>query len=265
MPRIGYIHSWTSTQDEGWVRMVFDKLKIPYSYFGDNVVRQGNLRAKYDVIIYPNGPIQVDGAQAPAGGTPQPYKKTELTPNIGTAPDSTDDRRGGLGRDGLRALEEFVAQGGLLITEGRAASLFPEYRLLPGVAVDQVEGLFAPGSVLKVLLSDKTSPILYGYDQNALGAIYKNGPNLVVGGGRGAGAGRGAALPPGVGGGNLQPMATPPRLTTLEGGPPPARDRAAALYGPGRHNSAVFRARAEASRSLRLPRTITVRSSAGKR
>lgn len=233
VPRIGYIHSWTSTQDEGWVRMVFDKLKIPYSYFGDNIVRRGNLRARYDVIIYPNGPIQVDGAEAPTGGTPQPYKKTELTPNIGTAPDSTEDRRGGLGRDGLRALEEFVAQGGLLIAEGSAASLFPEYRLLPGVAVDQVEGLFAPGSVLKVLLSDKTSPILYGYDQNALGVMYKNGPNLVLGGGRGAGMGRGAALPPGVGGGNLQPMATPPRLTTLEGGPPPAQAAAAGGRGAG--------------------------------
>jgi hypothetical protein len=50
--------------------MTFDKLKIPYAYFGDNLVRLGNLRAKFDVIIYPNGPVTVDGGEIPAGGTP---------------------------------------------------------------------------------------------------------------------------------------------------------------------------------------------------
>ena len=54
VPRIGYIHSWQSTQDEGWVRMGLDMYKIPYKYFGDNEVRKGNLRAQYDVILYPD-------------------------------------------------------------------------------------------------------------------------------------------------------------------------------------------------------------------
>jgi hypothetical protein len=101
----------------------------------------------------------------------------------------------------------------------------------------QAEGLYAPGSVLKTLLGDKASPILYGYDQKALGVMYKGGPNFQVstggfGGGRGGfGGGRGGNLPPGVGGGNLQPMATPPKLTTLDEGPPPA---APAGSGSGR-------------------------------
>jgi hypothetical protein len=224
VPRIGYIHSWSSTQDEGWVRMALDKYKVPYSYFGDNTVRQGNLRAKYDVIIYPNGPFQVDGGEMPTSGTPQPYLGTAVTPNIGTAPDTTEDRRGSLGRDGLKALEEFVEAGGVLIAEGTPATIFPEYRLVPGVSIDQPEGLFAPGIVIKTLLGDKSSPILYGYDQDALGAMYKNGPILSLsaggrGGGRGGG-GRGGGMPEGVGGGNLQPMSAPPRLTTLAGPPP---------------------------------------------
>ena len=45
-PRIGYVHSWTNTQNEGWVRMAFDKLKIPYTYFGDTKLREPNLRAE---------------------------------------------------------------------------------------------------------------------------------------------------------------------------------------------------------------------------
>jgi hypothetical protein len=218
VPRVGYIHSWSSTQDEGWVRMALDKLKVPYTYFADNTVRQGNLRAKYDVIIYPAGPVQVDGGEMPTSGAPQPYKKTDLTPNIGTAPDTTEDRRGSLGRDGMRALETFVQEGGVLIAEGPPAAVFPDYRLVPGLATEQPANLWAPGSVMKTILGDRTSPILYGYDQNALGVMYNSGPVLALtaGAGRGRGGGRGA--PPSFQP-NLQPMATPPRLTTLDGPP----------------------------------------------
>ena len=96
--------------------------------------------------------------------------------------------------------------------------------------------------MLKTLLGDKTSPILYGYDQKALAVLLKNGPVLSAGGGGcggrgGRGGGRGGALPAGVGGDNLQPMATPAELTTLDGGPaerrPGRRRRAGAAAGGG--------------------------------
>ncbi len=46
VPRIGYIHSWGNTQDEGWVRAALDYYKIPYTYFGENeVVEAGSARA----------------------------------------------------------------------------------------------------------------------------------------------------------------------------------------------------------------------------
>ena len=44
VPRIGYIHTWTSTQDEGWVRMAFDNFKVPYTYFADNLVRRATCK-----------------------------------------------------------------------------------------------------------------------------------------------------------------------------------------------------------------------------
>lgn len=229
VPRVGYIHSWTSTQDEGWVRLGLDMHKIPYTYFGDNLVRRGNLRAKYDVILYPHAQVSAEGLGMPAAGEPQPYRKTDLTPNIGTAPDQTDDRRGGLGRDGLRELEKFVQEGGVLITEGGTTGTLVEYKLAPGVNLADAQGLYVRGSVLKTLLGDRTSPILYGYDQNAIAVLWSNSPVLsagpggfaVGGGGRGGRGGRGG-LPPGVGGGNLQPMSAPAQLTTLEGGSAPA-------------------------------------------
>ncbi len=53
VPRIGYIHAWSNTQNEGWVRAALDTYGVPYTYFGDIKLREGNLRQKYDVIIYP--------------------------------------------------------------------------------------------------------------------------------------------------------------------------------------------------------------------
>jgi hypothetical protein len=234
VPRIGYIHSWQNTQDEGWVRMAFDKLKVPYTYFGDNVVRQGGLRAKYDVIIYPHAGVQADSEGIPSG-TPVPYKgNPSLTPNIASAPDQTDDTRGGLGRDGLRELAKFVNDGGVLITEGGTSTLFPQYEITQGIAIDNAGSVYAPGSVVKVVLGDKTSPILYGYDQNALAVMFRGNPLLSIGarpapaggepqagrGGGGGGRGGGAGLA-GVSNINMQPMSALPRLTTLDG-PQPA-------------------------------------------
>ena len=227
VPRIGYIHSWGSTQDEGWVRMALDKLKVPYTYFGENLVRQGNLRAKYDVLLYPHAQVNADTEGMPTTGNPVPYKKTDLMPNIGTAPDQTDDTRGGLGRDGLRELAKFVAEGGLVITEGATSTLFPRYQLTTGLTIDNPQGFWTRGSVLKTVISDKSSPVVYGYDQNTLAVMYASSPIFGLGNntgapaGGGGGGGRGGDIP-GVGGGNTQPMAQAPRLTTLDGPPPPA-------------------------------------------
>ncbi len=222
VPRIGYIHSWQSTQDEGWWRLAFDHLKVPYDYIGDNEVRKGNLRAKYDVILYPQtGGVDITSEGIPAGD-PVPYKGTPITPNIATSPGNTDDTRGGLGKDGLKELVKFMNDGGVLIAEGTPARTFTT-QLTEGVGLHNPDGLYAPGSVLKTLLGDTTSPILYGFDQKSLGVLYNVGPIFTIGpstgsGQAGGGGGRGGALPAGVGGGELQPMGAAPQLTTLDGG-----------------------------------------------
>ena len=224
VPRIGYIHTWTSTQDEGWVRMALDAFKVPYKYFGDNLVRQGSLREKYDVLVFPHAggsgnALVYGGVQ---GTEPRPYKKSDDTPHLGIQ-DSTDDMRGGLGYDGLQELYKFVQQGGVLITEGGTSTIFPEFNLSPGVSIEDGDGLYVRGSVLKAMLGDKSSPVLYGYDQNTMAVYFNQAPILSVGPG---GAGRGGRGGPGVDGGpgsyNMQPNSVQPRLTTLDG-PPPAQ------------------------------------------
>ena len=138
VPRIGYVHAWQNTQNEGWVRAALDTYGVPYTYFADKKLREGNLRQKYDVIIYPHvgGSAQSQVNGIPKTGTmPLPYKKTAETPNLGVQ-DQTDDIRGGMGWEGLMELYKFVREGGTLITEGSTATIFPEYNVTTGVTVE---------------------------------------------------------------------------------------------------------------------------------
>jgi hypothetical protein len=210
IPRIGYIHSWANTQNEGWVRAAFDTYGVPYTYFADIKVREGNLRQQYDVIVYPHvgGSAQSQVNGIPRTGTaPLPYKKTDATPNLG-AQDQADDIRGGMGLEGLMELVKFVQQGGTLITEGSTAIIFPAYNVTNGVTVENPEGLFVRGSVLRGVFADRRSPIAYGYDAQ-VPVYFNQDPVLSVGGGGGFGSGGGRGDGggiPGVGM-NITPMA----------------------------------------------------------
>ncbi len=225
VPRIGYVHSWSRTQDEGWVRAALDHYGLTYTYFADQKLKEGNLRSKYDVIIFPHvgGTSQsmINGV-AMTGNAPIPYKKSDLTPNFGYL-DSTDDIRGGMGLDGMMELTKFVEQGGLLITEGSTASLLAEYNLGGGVTVEKPAILFARGTILRSTITDLKSPIAYGYEAKDLPVYFSQAPVLAVaaggfGGGGFGGGGRNAGGPINGGEGqNVTPNAIPMRTYPLEG------------------------------------------------
>ena len=210
VPRIGYVHAWSNTQNEGWVRAALDTYGVPYTYFGDIKLREGNLRQKYDVIIFPhvggNAQSQVAGIPK-TGSMPLPYKKTAETPNLGVQ-DQADDIRGGMGWEGLMELVKFVREGGTLITEGSTSTIFPDYNITSGVTVETPDDLFVRGSVMRGVVSDRRSPIAYGYDAQ-VPVYFSQEPVLNAGGGGfgGFGGGRGGDSLPGVGM-NTQPMAT---------------------------------------------------------
>ena len=180
IPRIGYIHSWSRTQDEGWVRAALDHYSVPFTYFADQKLKEGNLRSKYDVIVFPHvggtSASMINGI-AMTGTAPIPYKKTEQTPNLGGV-DESDDIRGGMGLEGLQELAKFVQQGGTLITEGSTATLMAEYNLAGGVTVEHPAELFARGSILRGVFSDLKSPIAYGYDGKDLPVYFNQDPVL---------------------------------------------------------------------------------------
>ncbi|HEX6315016.1 MAG TPA: M14 family zinc carboxypeptidase [Gemmatimonadaceae bacterium] len=241
IPRILYLHSWSRTQDEGWVRAALETYGVPFTYMADKeLAGMTDIKSRFDVVIYPhvggNAESVVNGV--PMTGTqPIPYRKTAETPSFGT-PDSTSDIRGGMGYEGLMNLRQFVEDGGTLITEGSTSTIFPEYKLTPGVSVESPQGLFVRGSIVRGMVADARSPLAYGIGENQLPVYFNQGPVLNAGGAPNFGGfgGRGSAVSQ-----NTSPMSNPPPVSAFPslGGagmpePPAAGGRGGRGGGGGR-------------------------------
>jgi len=164
-PRIALLHTWISTQTEGWWRQRLDLLKVPYDYIStQNVAADASLATRYDVILFP--PVGLGDPQRivsglPMWGEPMPWKTTPETPNLGKI-DATDDQRPGLGFAGLDHLRQFVEQGGLLVGVEDTAQLLIATGMAPGVRVTNAKSLRVVGSVLDARFPDSTSAIADG-------------------------------------------------------------------------------------------------------
>ena len=162
-PRVAIMHTWLSTQTEGWWRQAFDFLHIPYSYISvQDASKDANLNARYDVIVFPptGGSPQTIVAGLPMWRNPMPWKKTELTPNMGI--DETDDIRPGLGLRGVDNLNTFVKNGGVLLTVENTAETAVTFGLASGVSVNHPPRLHVVGSLLRTRVVDDASPLAYG-------------------------------------------------------------------------------------------------------
>jgi len=203
--RVALMHTWTSTQTEGWWRIALDNVGIPYEYIStQEVARDANLRAKYDVILFAPGG---GSSQSIINGMPMwrgpiPWKKSPDTPNIGTYA-QTDDMRPGLGLQGLMNLQAFVKQGGVYVGAVSSATFALENGMTHGVSMNTPgTGSRVVGSLLRTQLVDDASPIVYGI-QDRLAVYSDSGASFSVsatgGGGRGGGgggAGRGGGAGP---------------------------------------------------------------------
>ncbi len=170
-PRIAFVHTWVSTpQDAGWWRHAFDDIGIPYTYLSEQDLATEDL-SQFDVIVMPNSRANprtlVQGNSM--AGEPTPWKNTSEYKHIGKI-DETDDTRRGMGFDGLKNLHDFISSGGVFITEGRTASFPIDMAMTRRVSVRRTQKLTVRGSVVRAEITDKKSPITYGYADTA--AVY---------------------------------------------------------------------------------------------
>jgi hypothetical protein len=165
-PRAALMHTWLSTQTEGWWRYAFDVAGVPYETISTQTAAdEADLRAKYDVIVF--APLGGASTQSILDGIPMwnnamPWQKSDLTPNLGRI-DSTADIRRGLGYDGLAHLKKFIEQGGLLITCEDTAQFAIDAGLAPGVSVAARGDARVAGSILNTVFVARDNPVAYGY------------------------------------------------------------------------------------------------------
>ena len=209
--RVALLHSWQSTQTEGWWRIALDQSKVPFDYIDPAFIgKTTDLRAKYDVILVGPGVGQqaIDGA--PMWGNPMPWKNSPETPSI-TKLAETDDTRVGMQLEGLLNLRNFVNGGGVLLSATSSASTFITGGIIKGVtSVNAAATSRVVGTLLRTQVADESSPIMYGIPTNL--AVYSDrGASWGVGGGGGGRGGGGAAA--GGGGAGRQGGAGPTRAT----------------------------------------------------
>ena len=182
-PRLGVWVPWADTDSIGWLRYSLDQRSVPYVYIRDEDIRAGHLKAKIDVLLYGHVDLelaeQIEGL--PKRWSPMPFKKAPETPSFGT-PAESDDITGGIGYAGLAKIQEFVEQGGLMITLGSGSMLPLEAGIVRGVRRDaggvprstqgggadaaaaaQQVATRTPGSHLRVTFDRPEHPIAYGY------------------------------------------------------------------------------------------------------
>ena len=142
--RVGLYKSYTASMDEGWTRWIFQQFSQPFGYASllDAEVRAGNLRAKFDAILFPD-----QSAQQIFNGLSKERYPAEIA--------------GGLGAGGVDALKKFVEDGGTIITLNDASQFAINYlgapvkNVLEGVAA---KDFYCPGSILKIKF-DPASPL----------------------------------------------------------------------------------------------------------
>ena len=187
VPRLGLWVPWADTDSIGWIRYSLDQRKIPYTYLRDEDIRAGNLHQKIDVLLY--GHVDLELAEQiqgiPKAWGPMPFKKTPKTPSFGT-PAASDDITGGIGWQGLARIQEFVEQGGLMVTLGNGSMLPIEAGMVRGVrrdsggvprssagggaaaaAASQDAVTRTPGVHVRVSFARPNHPIAYGYPDSS--------------------------------------------------------------------------------------------------
>jgi len=149
--------------DEGWTRLVLDTHDFRYTNLDNAGMKQKNLRLRHDVIVLPDvdKDIIVDGR--PRGEDagyfeplPPPYA-------------------GGIGKEGVAALKEFVEQGGTLVCLSSSSDLAIAEFNLPVrnlVAKARSTEFSIPGTLLNLEV-DSAHPLGWGMPERC--AAYATG------------------------------------------------------------------------------------------
>jgi hypothetical protein len=179
--RIGLWDQYGGSMPSGWVRWLFEQYEFPFELVFPQALDAGNLRAKFDVLVFPDGAMREPGAAAGGEGMSNQQPKAEDIPA---------EFRERLGRitpeKTIPQLRKFAQEGGTIVAYGSSAALGTMLGLpVSNHLVEMVDGnerrlpatkFYIPGSILRVAV-DNTSPLAFGLEKQ-LDVFFNNNPVL---------------------------------------------------------------------------------------
>jgi hypothetical protein len=160
-PRVGLYQPWNASMDAGWTQWLLENYGFEPVSVRNTDVKGGALRDRYDVLILADESSRslLDGFQPSA--VPPPFQ-------------------GGLGADGVRALDEFVSRGGTLVCLNGSSNFAIAQLHLPvkNLASElKRQQFFAGGSLLQVAV-DAAHPLMAGMPEQA--AVFFDGSPIFM-------------------------------------------------------------------------------------
>jgi hypothetical protein len=148
-PRIGLYKSYVPAIDEGWTRWLLEDFGFAYQNVLNPAIEAGNLRQRFDVVVFPDQPSNQIANGFAAGTMPQEYT-------------------GGLSNKAASNLKSFAEQGGTLVFLNRSANYAVEHLHLD--LKNTIEGVsnrefYSPGSLLDVTLNTHNE-LTYGLPEH---------------------------------------------------------------------------------------------------
>ena len=149
-PRIGLFRPWQASMDEGWTRWLMERYGFEPVSVRNADIRAGKLTDRFDVLILADYRSQTILEGHREGTIPPRYA-------------------GGIGAEGVRALDEFVLNGGTLVCLNGSSRFAIDELALPvrdvtaGLASDEFS---ISGSILEVV-ANPAHPVMAGMPSRA--------------------------------------------------------------------------------------------------
>ncbi len=173
--RIGLYDQYGGLMPSGWTRWLFEQFEFPFELVYPQTIDAGNLRSKFDVIVFTDGAYRRAGRGGRGGGG-------------GPAADPVNipaEYRGWLGRitedKSIPEIKKFVEAGGAIVTVGSSTGIAE----VMGIAVTSQqmprEKFYIPGSLMRATF-DHTNPLAYGMPEKSP-VFFDNSPFFKLGAG----------------------------------------------------------------------------------
>ena len=164
--RIALWDRFGGSMPSGWTRWLFEQFEFPFEVIYSSQIDAGNLREKYDAIVFVGGAIPAHGVRPPALRRPANLPP-EFESWIGQI---TPDKS-------VPALKDFLTAGGTVITIGSSTNLAYHLALPIQSALTERnaqgklrnlpnEKFYIPGSILAARV-DVTDPLAWGMPDRA--------------------------------------------------------------------------------------------------